>query len=75
LGRIDRGVKQARFVVIREQKIPAVLVELMFINDDTEEGLLQQDATRESAAGAIAEGLRQYVEGSGTASAERLASR
>lgn len=64
LQRADRGVKQARFAVIRQGRAPAVLTELMFINDDTEEALLQQDAVREQAAEAIVEGLRQYVEGS-----------
>lgn len=66
LGRVDRGVKQARFAVIRQGRAPAVLTELMFLNDDKEEALLQQDAVREQAAVAIVEGLRQYVEGSGT---------
>ncbi|NSW56363.1 MAG: N-acetylmuramoyl-L-alanine amidase [Armatimonadetes bacterium] len=65
LKRPDRGLKQARFVVIRETRMPAVLVELMFLNSDTEEALLQQDTTRERAAVAICEGLRQFVEGTG----------
>jgi len=64
LKRPDRGLKQANFVVIRESEMPAVLVELMFLNSDTEEALLQQDQTRDAAAGAIVEGLRRYVEGS-----------
>lgn len=64
LKRPDRGLKQANFVVIREAEMPAVLVELMFLNSDTEEALLQQDQTRDAAAGAIVEGLRRYVEGS-----------
>lgn len=68
LGRTDRGVKSARFVVIREAKVPAVLAELMFINDDQEEALLQQTGVRDRAAGAIVEGVRQFVEGSGRAS-------
>jgi len=65
LKRPDRGLKQARFVVIRETRMPAVLVELMFLNSDQEEALLQQETTRERAAGAICEGLRQFVEGTG----------
>lgn len=63
LGRTDRGVKTARFVVVREAQMPAALVELMFINDDQEEALLQQENTRESAAAAIVEGVRQFIEG------------
>jgi N-acetylmuramoyl-L-alanine amidase len=65
LGRVDRGVKTARFVVVREAKMPAVLAELMFLNDDQEEALLQQDNTRESAAAAIVAGVRGFFEGTG----------
>jgi N-acetylmuramoyl-L-alanine amidase len=67
LQRSDRGLKQARFVVIRETNMPAVLAELMFINDDREETLLAQNAVRDKAAGALAEGVRRYFEGSGSA--------
>ena len=65
LRRYDRGVKQARFVVIRKTSMPSALVELMFLNHDTEEALLQQSAVRDTAAGAVAEGVRRYFEGSG----------
>lgn len=65
LQRPDRGVKRARFAVIRNNSMPSALVELMFLNDDTEEELLAQEATRERAAEAIVSGLRSYVEGSG----------
>ncbi len=71
LERRCRGLRQANFVVIRETEMPAVLVELMFINSDEEEALLARSDTRDRAADAIVEGLRQYVEGTGTA-AERL---
>lgn len=67
LGRADRGLKRARFVVIRETSIPAVLVELMFLNSDEEEALLQQEDVREAAAASIVEGLREFVEGTGPA--------
>ena len=64
LGRADRGLKTARFAVIREAKMPAVLTELMFIDNEQEEALLEQPSTREAAAQAIVAALRQYVEGS-----------
>ena len=70
LGRTDRGLKRARFVVVREATMPAVLVELMFLNNDKEHALLERPEVRQTAAEAICEGLRQYVEGTGTA-AER----
>ncbi len=68
LERHDRGVASARFVVIRQEaQLPAILVELMFIDDEREEALLQQDQTRDRAAGAIVEGLRQFIEGTASA--------
>ncbi|MCD6362070.1 MAG: N-acetylmuramoyl-L-alanine amidase [Armatimonadetes bacterium] len=65
LGRSDRGLRRARFVVIREATMPAVLVELMFLNDEEEHALLERPEVRQAAADAICEGLRQYVEGTG----------
>jgi N-acetylmuramoyl-L-alanine amidase len=66
LKRTDRGLKWANFCVTRESHMPAVLVELMFLNDDTEHALLETPAIRSAAADAIVEGLRQYVEGTGS---------
>ncbi len=63
LGRPDRGVKRARFVVVREAEMPAVLVELAFLSNDEEESLLAQRAFRERAARSIVAGIRCYVEG------------
>jgi N-acetylmuramoyl-L-alanine amidase len=67
LKRTDRGLKWANFCVTRESHMPAVLVELMFLNDDREEALLARPEVRTAAADAIVEGLRQYVEGTGSA--------
>ncbi len=72
LGRRDNGLRWANFCVIRESKMPAVLVELMYLNHDEEHAILMRPETRAAAAEAIFEGLRQYVEGTGTA-AERAA--
>jgi N-acetylmuramoyl-L-alanine amidase len=63
LQRKDGGVHQARFCVIRETEIPAVLVELLFIDHKVEEGLLAKPETRQAAANGICEGLRRYLEG------------
>jgi N-acetylmuramoyl-L-alanine amidase len=65
LGRPDRGVKRARFVVVREAEMPACLVELAFISSAQEHALLAQPSFRERAARAVVAGLRQYVEGTG----------
>ena len=64
LGREDDGVFKARFCVIRETQIPAVLVELLFIDNLTEENLLAQSSIRDKAALGISEGIRRYYEGS-----------
>ncbi len=63
LGRKDNGVRQARFVVIRENEIPSVLVELMYLNHQQEEQLLSKPEVRAAAAEAVVRGLRQYFEG------------
>ncbi|MFP4249186.1 MAG: N-acetylmuramoyl-L-alanine amidase [Armatimonadota bacterium] len=63
MGRADRGLKWANFCVTRESHMPAVLVELLFLNSDVEEALLARPDVRTAAADAIVEGLRQYVEG------------
>jgi N-acetylmuramoyl-L-alanine amidase len=62
----DGGVHQARFCVVRETQIPAVLVELLFIDNKVEEGLLAKAETRQQAAAGICEGLRRYLEGTGS---------
>ncbi len=66
MGRKDRGLKWANFCVTRESHMPAVLVELLFLNSDVEEGLLAKPEVRTAAANALVEGLRQYVEGTGS---------
>lgn len=63
LHRRDAGVHQARFCVVRETQIPAILVELLFVDNSTEEAILAKPETRQSAAAAICEGLRRYLEG------------
>ena len=63
LRRIDRGVKQANFSVLRNTQMPSILAEIMFINNPTEEQLLKQANIRTLAAEAIAEGVDQYMRG------------
>lgn len=56
----DRGVKRARFVVIRENYCPAILIECGFISNRSEESQLGTAAYREQLAQAIAAGVRNY---------------
>ncbi|RJQ25432.1 MAG: N-acetylmuramoyl-L-alanine amidase [Peptococcaceae bacterium] len=53
----DRGMKQANFAVLRETKMPAVLVEIMFIDNQNDAELLRKPAFLNDAADALCSGL------------------
>lgn len=55
----DRGVKQANFAVLRKTSMPAILIELGFINNDSENAKL--DAEHNGIADAIASALLSFV--------------
>jgi len=57
----DGGIRTARFVVIRKSLMPAVLLEIAFINNEKEEQLLCTPAFRQKAAEAILNGVRRYA--------------
>ena len=61
LDAVDRGVKRARFVVLRTTQCPAVLVEGGFLSNSAEARKLATPAYREQIARAIAGGVRHYV--------------
>ena len=52
-GRPDRGVKTANFHVLRETKMPAILVECGFMTNKQECELLKSDEYRQKCASAI----------------------
>jgi len=56
-GRPDRGVKSANFHVLRETKMPAILVECGFMTHRQECELLKSDAYRRKCAEAIVAGI------------------
>lgn len=56
----DRGMKRARFVVLRETRCPSILVECGFISNHNDENLLGSAAYRRKLATAIAAGVRNY---------------
>lgn len=62
-GLRDRTVKYANYQVLRDTVMPAVLVELAFINNPTEEVLLNDRVFRAKCAVAIASGIRAYQGG------------
>lgn len=57
----DRGVKRARFVVLREVRIPGVLVEGGFMSNRTDGALIESAAYRQKVAEAVARGIAAYV--------------
>lgn len=56
----DRGIKRARFVVIRDVKIPGVLLEGGFMNHPVDGRLIATSQFRDAFARAILEGVGRY---------------
>lgn len=61
--RVDRGVAQAGFLVLRESGMPSVLIELGFINNPTEAKFLTSSVGQRNMASAIYEGFEKYKKG------------
>lgn len=59
-GAVDRGVKRARFAVLRDISAPGALVEVGFISNPAEEKLLNSNAYIEKISRAIAQGILTY---------------
>lgn len=59
---LDRGVKTADYVVIKETEMPAALVEVGFLSDANERELLQQEEYQQKLAEGIAAGILEYLE-------------
>lgn len=55
---VDRGIKEANYHVVRETDMPACLVELAFINNPMDAGLLRN--RQDDFARAIARGVTDY---------------
>lgn len=60
-GLPDRGVRSARFFVIRKTRMPSILTETAFISNPTEEKKLMDPAFRERVATAMARGVANYA--------------
>jgi len=61
-GSIDRGVRTARFYVLRNTDMPSVLLEIGFVTGATDAARLSDANYRETLAQAIARGVLQYVQ-------------
>ncbi len=57
----DRGLKRARFIVLRNAACPAVLVECGYLSNPDEAKKLATEAYREQIAQGIAQGIINYV--------------
>ncbi|MGB3510070.1 MAG: N-acetylmuramoyl-L-alanine amidase [Microcoleaceae cyanobacterium] len=58
----NRGVKQARFHVLRHTQMPAVLVEVGFVTGNYDSRILADPSQRSRMAQAIARGILKYVQ-------------
>jgi N-acetylmuramoyl-L-alanine amidase len=68
-GANDRGVRQNLFYVIRNSRIPAILVELGFITHPEEGRRLTEAAYQASLADALADGILTFLRNGGTLAA------
>ncbi len=60
--RVDRGVKQAGFLVLYKTTMPGILVEAGFLSNPQEEAFLASDEGKSYIASAIYRALREYRE-------------
>ena len=61
-GSPDRGVKQGRFYVIKNTRMPAVLVEIGFLTGRLDARRLEKITHRKRLAYAIAKGILEYLD-------------
>ncbi len=60
LGREDRGARRARFEVLREATMPAVLIEGAFMSNPSEARWIYSSTERTRLAQAIVDGVKSY---------------
>lgn len=60
IGRSNRGVRQAGFLVLREAAMPSVLIEIGFITNREEERYLRSDKGQSALARQIARAIVEY---------------
>ena len=62
-GLPDRGLRRARFVVVREARVPAALVECGFLTNPRDLAVLRSETGRENIARGIYEGIFDFAYG------------
>ena len=58
---VDRGIKRARFMVLRDIDVPGVLVEIGFISNRQEEKLLNDKKYTDKIAYGIVDGIINFT--------------
>ena len=66
------GVKSANYHVLRNSTIPAVLVEVGFLSNSSEEQLLREDSYRQRIAQAINDGIKDFAHARDSEAGEQL---
>jgi N-acetylmuramoyl-L-alanine amidase len=61
LDSFDRGVKRARYAVLRNAKVPSVLIEGGFLTNPEEAKKIHSETWRQKYAVALADGLMAYM--------------
>lgn len=61
-GRKDMGIYEDNFAVLRETRVPSILVETAYLSDGEEEILLGQDPFRQKLAIGIFNGIKAYFQ-------------
>ncbi|HFR3156399.1 TPA: N-acetylmuramoyl-L-alanine amidase, partial [Streptococcus suis] len=59
-GAVNRGVRRETFAVLRETAIPAILVELGFMDNPSELQVIKQDSYHTRLAKALAQGVMNW---------------
>ena len=60
IGRFDRGVKQAGFLVLYKTTMPSVLIETGFLTNQSDEAFLKNPETQTKMASAMFEAFQKY---------------
>lgn len=63
IGLKSNGVSFGNYHILRENNLPAALVELGFLSNRNDEAVVRTSAYQKKAAKAIAEGLADYFKG------------
>jgi N-acetylmuramoyl-L-alanine amidase len=70
-GAADRGVRRNLFYVIRNSRIPAILVEIGFVSHAEEGRRLTDDRYQQTIATALSEGILEFLENGGIVAERR----